>query len=62
VAAELGSEVYAEVTFAVKVNDGDYTPIGTDNNPPYRVFYDVTSLPEGRPWRSRPSWTTCPAT
>ena len=47
VVAELGAEIYAEVTFAVKVNDGEYTPIGTDNNPPYRVFYDVTSLPEG---------------
>jgi pullulanase-type alpha-1,6-glucosidase len=47
VAAELGTDVYAEVTFAVKVNDGEYIPIGTDNNPPYRVFYDASALPEG---------------
>jgi pullulanase-type alpha-1,6-glucosidase len=47
VVAELGSDIYAEVTFAASVNGGDYEPIGTDDNPPYRVFYDVTSLPEG---------------
>jgi pullulanase-type alpha-1,6-glucosidase len=47
VVAELGSEIYAEVTFAASVNGGEYVPIGTDNNPPYRVFYDVTSLPDG---------------
>ena len=45
--ATLGSGIYAEVTFAVKVNDGAYTPIGTDNNPPYRVYYDVSALPAG---------------
>ncbi len=45
--AELSTDIYAEVTFAASVNGGDYTPIGTDNNPPYRVFYDVTGLPEG---------------
>lgn len=44
VAAKLERDIFAEVTFAVKVNDGDYTPIGTDDNPPYRVFYDVTHL------------------
>jgi pullulanase-type alpha-1,6-glucosidase len=47
VRAELSSDIYAEVTFAASVNGGAYEPIGTDNNPPYRVFYDVTSLPEG---------------
>jgi pullulanase-type alpha-1,6-glucosidase len=47
VVAELGSDIYAEVTFAASVNGGDYVPIGTDDNPPYRVFYDATSLPEG---------------
>jgi pullulanase-type alpha-1,6-glucosidase len=45
--AEITPQMYAEVTFAVKVNDGEYTPIGTDNNPPYTIFYDVTALPEG---------------
>jgi len=47
VVAELSTEIYAEVTFAASVNGGEYTPIGTDNNPPYRVFYNVTDLPEG---------------
>ena len=47
VVAELSTDLYAEVTFAASVNGGDYTPIGTDNNPPYRVFYDVTGLPAG---------------
>jgi len=47
VRAVLNPDVFAEVTFAASVNGGDYVPIGTDGNPPYRVFYDVTSLPEG---------------
>ena len=44
VEAAVESDDYVEVTFAAKVNDGDYEPIGTDDNPPYRVFYDVTAL------------------
>ncbi len=61
--AELTPQIYAEVTFAVKVNDGAYTPIGTDNNPPYRIFYDVSTLAgKGQPCPSRRSSTTCPAT
>jgi pullulanase-type alpha-1,6-glucosidase len=47
VAAELGEQTFVEVTFAVSVNGGDYVPIGTDDNPPYRVFYPVDDLPEG---------------
>ncbi len=40
--------VPAEVTFAVKLNgQGDWLPIGTDTNPPYRVFYDASGLPDG---------------
>ena len=34
----------AEVTFAVRVGDGEYVPIGTDDNAPYRVFYDASQL------------------
>ena len=34
----------AEVTFAVREGDGDYVPIGTDDNAPYRVFYDASDL------------------
>jgi glycosidase len=44
VAAELDREAPAEVTFAVREGDGDYVPIGTDDNPPYRVFYDASHL------------------
>ncbi len=47
VVADLGSDIYAEVTFAASVNGGDYVPIGTDDNSPYRIFYPVTDLPEG---------------
>jgi glycosidase len=41
VAAELDAPAFAEVTFAARVGDGDYVPIGTDDNPPYRVFWDA---------------------
>jgi hypothetical protein len=47
VVAQLGADIYTEVTFAASVDGGDYVPIGTDDNPPYRVFYDATSLPDG---------------
>ena len=48
VAATLDADVFAEVTFAVKVGDApEYTVIGTDNNAPYRVFYDTTSHEPG---------------
>lgn len=42
VRAELDRAIPAEVTFAVKVGDGPYRIIGTDNNPPYRVFYRLS--------------------
>jgi len=45
VVADLGdmsSKQYVEVTFAVSQDGGDYQVIGTDDNPPYRVMYDVT--------------------
>ncbi len=44
VAVELDADQMAEVTFAVRVGDGEYEPIGTDDNPPYRVFYDASDL------------------
>ena len=44
VGAELDSAAYAEVTFAVRVGAGEWTPIGTDDNAPYRVFYDASAL------------------
>ncbi|HEX6231318.1 MAG TPA: alpha-amylase family glycosyl hydrolase [Actinomycetota bacterium] len=47
VGAELDADVLAEVTFAVREGDGEWKPIGTDDNAPYRVFYDASHL-EGR--------------
>ncbi len=47
VGATVGSDAYAEVTFAVAVDGGDYTVIGTDDNAPYRIFYDVSGLTAG---------------
>jgi hypothetical protein len=44
VGAELDADVLAEVTFAVREGDGDWEPIGTDDNAPYRVFYDANHL------------------
>lgn len=49
IVATLGADQLAEVTFAAKVGNGAWTPIGTDNNAPYRVFYDVSALPAGTP-------------
>ncbi|HMG41707.1 MAG TPA: alpha-amylase family glycosyl hydrolase [Acidimicrobiales bacterium] len=42
VAASLDAPRHAEVTFAVREGDGEYVPVGTDDNPPYRVFYDAS--------------------
>lgn len=47
VGAALTGSDYAEVTFAVSVDGGDYTPVGTDDNAPYRIFYDASGLPAG---------------
>jgi glycosidase len=44
VRADVNTDAMAEVTFAVREGDGEYVPIGTDDNPPYRVFYDVSHL------------------
>jgi glycosidase len=46
VGVDLVPDRYTEVTFAVKVGDAtEWTILGTDTNYPYRVFYDVSSLP-----------------
>jgi glycosidase len=46
VTAALDEDVFAEVTFAVREGDGEYVPIGTDDNAPYRVFFDASDVPE----------------
>ncbi len=47
VRAELSRELFAEVSFAVSVDGGDFEVLGTDDNPPYRIFYDVSGHPGG---------------
>jgi glycosidase len=50
VEATLDPNVFVEVTFAVQVGDDpDWTILGTDNNPPYRVFYNTDWLAVGTP-------------
>ncbi len=49
VGVTLSEPIFAEVNFAVKIGDGPYEYLGTDNNAPYRIFYDVTGLPDGTP-------------
>jgi glycosidase len=44
VEAAVETDDFVEVTFAARVNDGAYEPIGTDDNPPYRAFFDATQL------------------
>jgi alpha-amylase len=47
VSANVGGSSFNEVTFYAKVGDGKWTPIGTDDTRPYRVFHDVSSVPDG---------------
>ncbi|MET0418680.1 MAG: alpha-amylase family glycosyl hydrolase [Actinoplanes sp.] len=47
VSASLSGSSFAEVTFYAKTGLGDWKPIGTDDNAPYRVFHDVAGLPAG---------------
>jgi pullulanase/glycogen debranching enzyme len=50
VGATLGDAEFAEVTFAVKAGDAtEWSVIGTDDNAPYRVYYDVSDLAVGTP-------------
>ena len=47
VAAEVGATPYAEVSFAVSVDGAPYELLGTDDNAPYRIFYDASGLAAG---------------
>ena len=63
IGAALPGNTFAEVTFLQRpVGTSAWTPIGTDDNAPYRVFHDVSGLPRGR-WSST-AWSprTSPAT
>ena len=47
VTATVGSDSFQEVTFYAKAGRGGWTPIGTDDTAPYRVFHDVSGLTTG---------------
>ncbi len=47
VAAAVGATPYAEVSFAVSVDGAPYELLGTDDNAPYRIFYDASGLAAG---------------
>ena len=48
IAASLLSGGFVQVSFAVRpVAVPDWTYLGTDDSPPYRLFHDVTSFPAG---------------
>jgi alpha-amylase len=45
--AVVGDDRYAEVTFALSVDGGDPVVLGTDDAPPYRVYWDATTVDRG---------------
>jgi alpha-amylase len=47
VSANVGGSSFNEVTFYVKVGNGGWKSIGTDDTRPYRVYHDVSSLAAG---------------
>ena len=49
VRAFVSGNSFYDVTFEAKVGDGAWTPIGTDDNAPYRVLHDVGTLAPGTP-------------
>ena len=53
VRAFVAGESFYDVTFYARVGTGDWAPIGTDDNSPYRVFHDVAALEPGTPVRYR---------
>ncbi|WP_299519648.1 pullulanase-type alpha-1,6-glucosidase [uncultured Serinicoccus sp.] len=48
IAAAVPENVFAQVTFAYRpVGVADWTVLGTDDHAPYRVFHDVSGMPNG---------------
>jgi hypothetical protein len=48
VSATVGGSSFNEVTFYSKVGNGKWNSMGTDDTRPYRVFHDVSSIPDGK--------------
>jgi hypothetical protein len=44
--ADLDREAFAEVTFAVSIDGGPFQVLGTDDSPPFRVYWDNSGLPD----------------
>jgi glycosidase len=53
VSADVAGSSFYEVTFYAQTGSGAWTPIGTDDTAPYRVFHDVAGLPAGTGVRYR---------
>ena len=53
VTADVGGSSFYEVTFYAQVGNGPWRSVGTDDNAPYQVFHDVSSLSAGTPVRYR---------
>lgn len=49
--AQSDTTQWAEVSFAIQIADGAWIPIGTDTQPPYRLFWDGSTIPKGTPLR-----------
>jgi alpha-amylase len=47
VSANVGGSSFNELTFYANVGDGKWTPVGTDDTRPYRVFHDISPIPDG---------------
>lgn len=47
VEADVDGSSFYQVSFEARTAGGDWTPIGTDDNAPYRVFHDVAALDPG---------------
>lgn len=47
VEADVDGSSFYQVSFEARTAGGEWTPIGTDDNAPYRVFHDVAALDPG---------------
>jgi hypothetical protein len=52
--ADVAGDSFYEVAFSIRVgNERSWTPVGIDDNAPYRVYPDVTGVAPGTPVRVR---------
>lgn len=53
VEADVADSSFYQVSFEARTAGGEWEPIGTDDNAPYRVFHDVAALDPGTPLEYR---------